>query len=150
MNLNKLSNQELIDIYYGESLIRAKAKIELNKRGLYEEKGDFGKRLIKTGKNIEIFLKDVGFSYFASLPRKENQASGCCEYHLPIDKNRLFQINGLGLSEIESLKDPVEFSIQNTDTMMGEYNKEYPDFEAMVNGEKDKVDFSVGFKRWEL
>lgn len=160
-NLNLLSDQELKDIYNGVSSMKKSALKELNKRGIFIEGKKFTKRIIKNAKNIEMFLRDCGFDYFASLGKRGcPYPSGCCEYLADIKDNKqfdntlyCFQVNGQGLSEITSVDEPVIFSVNGKDpsiTPMYAYSKEYPNLKAMIEGESDKVDFSSALKNWRL
>lgn len=160
-NLNRLSDQELKDIYNGVPSMKTSALRELNKRGIFLEGNKFTKRIIKTPKNIEMFLRESGFDYFASLGKRGcPYPSGCCEFIADIKDNKkfdntiyCFQINGEGLSEIQSIDEPVIFSVNGKDpsiTPLAIYSKEYPSFKAMIEGESDKVDFSSALKTWRL
>ena len=160
-NLKHLSDQELKDIYNGVESMKKSALKELNQRGIFADGGTFTKRIVKTGKNVEMFLRDCGFDYFASLGKRGCAfPSGCCEFvaNIPNDSkfdNKLycFQINGEGISEIESIDEPVVFSVNGKDpsiTPLFTYSKTYPNFKAMIEGELDKGCFSSALKTWRL
>lgn len=160
-NLNRLSDQELKDIYNGVASMKTAALQELNNRGIFIEGGKFTKRIVKTGKHIELFLRNCGFQYCASLGKRGcPYPSGCCEFLADIKDNKqfdsnlyCFQINGQGLSEIQSINEPVLFSINGKDpsiTPLFAYSKEYQNFKAMIEGESDKFDFSPAFKNWRF
>ncbi len=153
-NLKHLSDQELIDIYNGVNSMKEKAMNELNNRGVFcNNDGSFTQRTVKTGKQIEMFLRLAGFDYLASLSKNTMYASGCCEYVKPMDALFSYQINGDGLSEIKSVKDTVIFSENGADpsvTPMYRYSKIYPNFREMIIGEKHRGIFNEALINYSI
>lgn len=103
---------------------------------------------LNTAEQAEQFLKDCGFKHLAPL-------SGIHEYirEKEGDKEYCFQINGADLSNIESFNEIVVFTINGIDTSttpMYCYIKQYPNFKAMIDGEKHRNIFNDGFKNWNI
>src|ERR1700722_16576172 len=117
-NLHLLSDDDLINLYKGSESAKKSILNELKKRGITLVGKEFSKRILKTGRNIETFLKECGFVYYASkLSGNNRYASGCCEFIKEKlgDALYCFQINGLGLAEIKSVNEPIVFSINGKD-----------------------------------
>jgi hypothetical protein len=154
-NLHLLSDDDLIELYKSSKSVKKTILIELNKRGITLVGKKFSKRILKTGRNIEMFLKECGFTYYASKINGNNRyASGCCEFIKEKigDELYCFQINGLGLTEIKSVSEPVIFSINGKDpsiTPQAFYVKEYSSFQEMVSGESDKLNF-IALNNWSF
>jgi hypothetical protein len=69
------------------------------------------------------------------------------------DELYCYQINGEGISKIESLDEPAIFCINGKDpsiTPMYSYSKEYPNLKALVMGESHRNIFKNGLKNWKF
>lgn len=150
-NLHLLSDEELILLYENKSSIRKQIIAELRNRGIEYRSGKFTQRTIKTAKNIEMFLRECGFEYFASLSKfGYRYPSGVCEYTMT-DSKYLYQINGEGISEIETPNDETWITIypltNNPNWEKYTYQKKYHSFTDLITKER-KVNFSSGLSKW--
>ncbi len=106
------------------------------------------KQQIKIAADIRRFLGLCGFQYTAA-------GNGCHEFtkEKKGDKLYCYQINGEGLAEIKSPNEKIIFSINGIDpsvTPLAIYTKEYPNLQALVDGEKEKINFEPAFEKWTL
>ncbi len=137
MKLAKLSDADLILKY--RSCVKRKERIlsEISRRGInHLIDADF-KRTIQSAKTIELFMKDCGFDYFASIAKKKARyPSGCCEFHLLVDEN-VIQVNGEGLSELTSLEDSAIISMFNKkDYEKSIFSKSYATLKQLIQSEQ--------------
>lgn len=107
------------------------------------------KQKIKDNKGIQKFLAICGFA-------RISYNGTFCEYHKEIKGDDIYdyQINGLDISDIDTIDEPCIFSengIEPSETPMYRYSQEYPDFRSMIKGESKRgVDFSKGLKKYLL
>ena len=77
--------------------------------------------------DINTLLVGLGFKLYAS-------GNGCHEWHKDT-KNGVYQINGIGLSRIESMEDEVVFS-EFTSDCVSLYEKTYKSLNDLISQEK--------------
>lgn len=154
-NLKLLSDDDLINLYRNTKETKAAILKELNNRGIKVTENKII-RSVKTGRQIETFLKAAGFTYLASKRDMANpygSGCGCFVKEIKGNKDYVYQINGVGISEIESINEPVLFSENGCDpvkTPMYRYSKEYPDFYSMVRNESKRGVFDIALKNYNI
>lgn len=97
------------------------------------------KKVLNSPENIKAFLRDCGFIHMTG-------GNGCHEYIAPIEGDDIYvyQINGIGLSEIKSVDQPVIFSVNGKDpsvTPLAKSITEYPNLQMLIDDESIGLNF---------